>query len=119
MDYDANNIFAKILRKEIPSQLVYEDDAVLAIKDVAPKAPIHILVLPKGPYTSWVDFSTRAPVDEIAHFFQTISKIADLSGLSDPGFRLIANTGINGGQEVPHFHVHLLGGKQLGALVRD
>lgn len=116
MAYDTNNVFAKILRGEIPSQRVYEDDHVLAIKDINPKAPTHVLVLPKGPYMSLMDFSIRATADEIGYFFQTVAKIAELLKLHNNGFRLVSNTGIDGGQEVPHFHVHLLGGKQLGPM---
>jgi diadenosine tetraphosphate (Ap4A) HIT family hydrolase len=117
MAYDPTNVFAKILRGELPSERVYEDDQILAIKDIQPKAPTHVLVLPKGPYTSLLDFSIRASNDEIAYFFQTVAKIAELAGLQDKGFRLVANTGPDSGQEVPHFHVHLMGGKQLGAMV--
>lgn len=116
MAYDVNNVFAKILRGETPSQRVYEDDHVLAIKDINPKAPVHVLVLPKGPYTSLMDFSIRATSDEIGNFFQTVAKIAELLGLQDNGFRLVSNTGVDAGQIVPHFHVHLLGGKQLGPM---
>jgi len=116
MAYDSSNIFAKILRGELPSDRVYEDENVLAIKDIHPKAPVHILVMPKGPYTSLLDFSIRATGDEIATFFQTVSKIAELGGLQDKGFRLVSNTGLDAGQEVPHFHVHLLGGMQLGPM---
>lgn len=119
MTYDTNNIFAKILRKEMPGERVYEDDHVLAIKDINPKAPTHVLVLPKGHYTSLMDFSIRATADEIGIFFQTVAKIAELLGLHDKGFRLVANTGSDGGQIVPHFHVHLLGGKQLGAMAEE
>lgn len=117
MAYDQNNVFAKILRGELPTERVYEDDQILAIKDINPKAPTHVLVLPKGSYTSLLDFSIRATNDEIAYFFQTVAKIAELARLQDAGFRLVANTGAHGGQEVPHFHVHLIGGKQLGAMV--
>ena len=117
MAYDPNNVFAKILRGELSSERVYEDDKILAIKDINPKAPTHVLVLPKGPYTSLLDFSIRATNDEIAYFFQTVAKIAELAGLQDKGFRLVANTGPDSGQEVPHFHVHLMGGNHLGAMV--
>lgn len=117
MAYDPNNIFARILRGDLPSERVFEDDHILAIKDINPKAPIHVLVMPKGPYTSLLDFSIRASNDEIAHFFQTVAKIAELAGLQVKGFRLVANTGADGGQEVPHFHVHLMGGKHLGPMV--
>ena len=116
MAYDSNNVFAKILKGEIPCDRVYEDDHVLAFKDINPKGPTHVLVLPKGSYTSLLDFSIRATVDEIAIFFQTVAKIAELLGLQEKGFRLISNTGIDAGQEVSHFHVHLIGGKRLGSM---
>lgn len=116
MAYDANNVFAKILKGEIPCHRVYEDDQVLAFNDINPKAPTHVLVLPKGPYTSLLDFSVRASTEDIAAFFQTVAKIAELLNMHKNGFRLVTNTGSDGGQEVPHFHVHLLGGKQLGKM---
>lgn len=116
MAYDSNNVFAKILRGEIPCERVYEDDNVLAFKDINPKAPLHILVLPKGRYTSILDFSIRASNDEIANFFQTVAKIAELEGMQERGFRLVSNTGPDAGQEVPHFHVHILGGSSLGGM---
>ncbi|MCE3231095.1 MAG: hinT [Alphaproteobacteria bacterium] len=119
MAYDVNNVFAKILRGEMPAERVYEDDHVLAIKDIHPKAPTHVLVLPKGPYTSLMDFSIRATVEEMGYFFQTITKIAERLGLNDKGFRLVSNIGADAGQIVPHFHVHLLGGKQLGSMAGD
>jgi diadenosine tetraphosphate (Ap4A) HIT family hydrolase len=117
MAYDTGNIFARILRGEIPCDKVYEDDYVLAFRDLYPKAPVHILVIPKGAYTSIVDFSAGAPEAEIAAFHRAVAKIAKESGLADGGFRTIANTGLNGGQEVPHFHIHLLGGHKLGAML--
>jgi len=104
------------LRNEIPSERIYEDDHVLAIRDINPKAPTHVLVLPKGPHISLMDFSIRATSDEIGNFFQTVAKITELLGLHNKGFRLVANTGADSGQIVPHFHVHLLGGKQLGPM---
>lgn len=116
MAYDPNNIFAKIIRGEIPAKRVYEDEQVIAINDINPKAPIHVLVLPKGRYSSLLEFSIRAPTEEIAMFFQTVAKIAELLNMNKNGFRLVSNTGVDGGQEVPHFHVHLLGGKQLGKM---
>ncbi|MGQ0528033.1 MAG: histidine triad nucleotide-binding protein [Alphaproteobacteria bacterium] len=117
MSYDSNNIFAKILRKEIPCKPVYEDDHVLAFNDIAPKAPVHILVIPKGSYISIDDFGSQAPAHEIKAFYAAVSKIVAQQNLSGDGFRVIANTGLNGGQEVPHFHVHILGGKKLGAML--
>jgi diadenosine tetraphosphate (Ap4A) HIT family hydrolase len=119
MAYDDNNIFARILRGEIPAKKIYEDDYALAFPDIAPKAPTHVLVIPKGKYTSIHDFGARANEAEIAGFYRAVSKIAQDLGLVEGGFRSIANTGLNGGQEVPHFHIHLLGGKQLGAMISD
>lgn len=117
--YDDQNIFAKILRGEIPNDTVYEDEYVLAFRDIAPKAPTHILVIPKGKYISIADFGAQASAEEVKAFYAAVSKIAAQEGLSEKGFRVIANTGLNGGQEVPHFHVHILGGRSLGALVSD
>lgn len=116
MIYDSNNIFAKILRGEIPCQRVYEDDHVLAFHDINPKAPIHVLVIPKGAYTSFMDFTIRASSEEVATFFQAVTKVAQELAFSDGGFRLVANEGPDSGQEVPHFHVHLVGGKRLGGM---
>jgi len=115
--YDDNNIFAKILRKEIPCKPVYEDDHVFAFPDIAPKAPVHILVIPKGSYVSVADFGAKASAEEITAFWRAVAKIAADNGLPDSGFRAIANTGLNGGQEVPHFHVHIVGGKKLGPML--
>lgn len=115
--YDEQNIFAKILRGEIPCKPLYEDDHVLAFPDIAPKAPVHILVIPKGAYLSLADFGAQASAEEITAFWRAVSHIAREHGLTESGFRTIANTGLNGGQEVPHFHVHILGGKKLGAMV--
>jgi len=117
MTYDDNNIFAKILRGEIPNKTVLENDHVLAFHDIDPKAPVHILVIPKGKYTSIDDFGKNAPAEEIKAFYAAIAQIAEDHGLKDTGFRTIANTGINGGQEVPHFHMHILGGKALGPML--
>ncbi len=115
--YDDNNIFAKILSGDIPCDKVYEDDHVLAFNDIAPQAPVHILVIPKGKYVSIDDFGANAPAEEIKAFFAAVAKIAEENGITDSGFRSIANTGANGGQEVPHFHLHLLGGKKIGPMV--
>lgn len=115
--YDPQNIFAKILRGEIPCKQVYEDEYALAFHDISPKAPIHILVIPKGAYRDIVDFSTRASAEEIAGFWSAVAKVAQDHDLAAAGFRTIANTGVNGGQEVPHFHAHLLGGRAIGPMV--
>ncbi len=117
MSYDDNNIFAKILRGEIPCKEVYEDKYVLAFNDIAPKAPVHILVIPKGKYVSISDFGAKASAEEVKGFYAAVSKIAEEQNLKDEGFRTIANTGLNGGQEVPHFHVHILGGRKLGPML--
>ncbi|WP_408872929.1 histidine triad nucleotide-binding protein [Gluconobacter roseus] len=117
MTYDPGNIFARILRKEIPARTVYEDDFALAFHDIAPQAPIHVLVIPKGPYASIADFGATASPDEITGFWRAVSKIAEEQGLTREGFRLISNSGPNSGQEVPHFHVHLFGGAALGPLL--
>lgn len=116
MAYDSNNIFAKILRGEIPCQRVYEDNQVLAFHDINPKAPIHVLVIPKGAYNSFMDFTIRASSEEIAAFFQVVTKVAEDLKFGDNGFRLVVNNGPDSGQEVPHLHVHLIGGKPLGAM---
>lgn len=116
-EYNTNNIFAKILRGDIPCDKVYEDDYVLAFNDIAPQAPTHILVIPKAAYISIDDFGATASADEIKAFFEAISKIVDEKDLKSAGFRCIANTGMNGGQEVPHFHMHILGGKRLGPML--
>lgn len=117
--YDDQNIFARILRGEIPCDKVYEDDHVLAFRDIAPKAPVHVLVIPKGAYTDIVDFGARGSAQEVAAFYAAVSKIAKAEGLTENGFRTIANTGDHGGQEVPHFHVHLLGGEKLGVMIES
>lgn len=117
MTYDDKNIFARILRGEIPCKKVYEDEHVLAFNDISPKAPVHVLVIPKGHYTDIADFGTNGRPDEIAAFWRAVAKIAKDQGLPASGFRTIANTGLNGGQEVPHFHVHLLGGAALGPML--
>ena len=117
LPYDDQNIFAKILRGEIPNRTVYEDKFALAFHDIAPQAPIHILVIPKGAYVSWDDFSARASEAEIAGFVRAIGHVAREEGLVAPGYRLLANIGNNGHQEIPHLHVHLFGGKPLGAML--
>jgi histidine triad (HIT) family protein len=115
--YDENNLFAQILRDEIPSNKVYEDEHVLAFDDINPLAPTHILVIPKGPYVSWDDFSAKASDAEIAGFVRAAGKIAREAGLVESGYRLLANVGLNSGQEVPHLHVHIFAGRPLGPML--
>jgi diadenosine tetraphosphate (Ap4A) HIT family hydrolase len=115
--YDDNNIFARILRGELPSNTVYEDDYVLAFNDINPLAPTHILVIPKGPYVSWDDFSEKASDGEIAGFTRAIGKIAREAGLVEQGYRVLANVGMNSGQEVPHLHAHIFAGRPLGSML--
>ena len=112
--YDDNNIFAKILRGEIPCSKVYEDDHALAFHDINPEGSTHVLVIPKGRYVSWDDFSATAPDAEIAGFIRAVGEVARANGLVEPGYRLLANIGHHGHQEVPHLHVHLFGGRALG-----
>jgi diadenosine tetraphosphate (Ap4A) HIT family hydrolase len=115
--YDDSNIFAKILRGEIPCRKVYEDAWVLAFHDINPQAPTHVLVLPKGKYCSFADFSASASDEEIAGFVRAVGKVAKDLGLEAPGYRLLFNMGAHGGQEVPHLHVHLFGGRPLGRML--
>jgi diadenosine tetraphosphate (Ap4A) HIT family hydrolase len=115
--YDDSNIFARILRGEIPAAKVYEDEHALAFNDISPQAPAHILVIPKGPYVSWDDFSERSSDAEIAGYVRAVGRIAREHGLVADGYRLLANVGRNGGQEVPHLHVHILAGRPLGPML--
>lgn len=117
LPYDESNIFARILRGEIPSKRVHEDEFALALHDINAQAPLHILVIPKGPYVSWDDFSARASDAEIAGFVRAVGKVARDQGLVAPGYRLLTNVGPDSGQEVPHLHVHLFGGRRLGPML--
>lgn len=117
MAYDSDNIFAKILRGEIPCDKVYEDEFALAFNDINPLAPNHILVIPKGEYISWVDFSAHAPDDLIAGFIRAVGKVAKDLGLEEDGYRVLANAGANAHQEVAHLHIHIFGGKKLGPML--
>lgn len=117
MAYDRNNIFAKILRKEIPNKTVYEDDFALAFHDIHPQAPVHVLVIPKGEYISMDDFSQNAKPAEVQGFFAAVGKVARQVGVDRTGYRLLANHGADSHQEVPHFHVHIVGGGALGPLL--
>ncbi len=115
--YNPENIFAKILRGEIPCTPVYEDDYALAFPDINPQAPVHILVIPKGDYVSAADFAANAPPEMITGFMRALGKVAAAAGLEDSGYRLISNAGPDSHQEVPHLHYHILGGQPVGPLV--
>jgi diadenosine tetraphosphate (Ap4A) HIT family hydrolase len=117
LPYDGQNVFARILRGELPCTKVYEDEWALAFHDIAPLAPVHVLVIPKGAYVSWDDFSATATSDEIAGFVRAVGHIAREHGLVEPGYRLLVNLGREGGQEIPHLHVHLFGGRPLGRMI--
>lgn len=118
MAYDPENIFAKILRGEIPCDKVYEDDAALAFRDINPQAPTHVLVIPKGSYVSMDDFSDNASEAEIAGFFRAVGKIARDQGAVEAGYRFLANNGKDAHQEVSHFHVHIFAGRDLGGMIK-
>ena len=115
--YDDGNVFAKILRGELPCKKVYEDEHALAFHDIHPLAPVHILVIPKGPYVSWDDFSDRASEAEIAGFVRAVGRVARDSDMVVQGYRLLSNVGKRSGQEVPHLHVHIFGGQPLGPML--
>lgn len=115
--YDDNNVFARILRGELPCKKVYEDDFALAFHDINPQAPVHILVIPKARYVSWDDFTIHATDGEISGFIRAVGAVAREHGLVEPGYRLLANVGQHGHQEVPHLHVHLFGGRQFYAMI--
>jgi diadenosine tetraphosphate (Ap4A) HIT family hydrolase len=115
--YDDTNIFARILRGELPCNKVYEDDRVLAFHDINPLAPTHILVIPKGAYVSWDDFSENASDAEIAGLTRAVGHIAREAGLVEQGYRVLANVGLNSGQEVAHLHLHIFGGRPLGPML--
>jgi histidine triad (HIT) family protein len=117
MSYDSNNIFAKILRGEIPAKKVYEDEFAFAFHDINPKAPTHVLVIPKGPYATHNDFVASANPEEIAGFARAVAKVTQVTGVANTGYRLISNCGVDAHQEVPHYHVHILGGKALGPML--
>ena len=118
MAYDSNNIFAKILRGEIPCKKVFEDTHALAFHDIAPQAPVHILVIPKGAYADMSDFAARATALEIEGLMRAVGTVAKEQGLADGGYRVISNCGLNGGQEVPHLHFHIVGGGKLGRMIQ-
>jgi len=117
MAYDRNNVFARILRGEIPCQKVYEDEHVLAFTDIRPQAPIHVLVIPKGEYVSFDDFAAKASPAEQTAFLKAVGKVARDLGVAETGYRLLANHGADANQEVPHFHIHVFGGRRLGRML--
>ncbi len=114
--YDMNNIFAKILKNEIPCNKILENQNALAFSDINPQAPIHILIIPKSPYINFYDFSKNASLKEVEHFWKLVNGVIELVKIDKKGFRVITNSGSDCNQDVPHFHVHLLGGKNLGRM---
>ena len=118
MAYDDTNVFAKILRGEIPCDKVYEDEHALAFHDIAPQAPVHVLVIPKGPYISMDDFTRDAPAELVAGFFRAVGEAARRLGVTDDGYRVLCNTGSHAHQEVMHVHVHIFGGRPLGSMIK-
>ena len=117
--YDDGNIFARILRGEIPARKIYEDEHALAFHDIAPKAPLHVLVIPKGAYVSVADFSAQAGAEAVAGFWRAVAQVGRQLGLEGPGYRVLTNMGPDAGQEVPHFHVHIFGGGPLGPMLSE
>ncbi len=115
--YDPQNIFARILRGEVPAKIVHQDRCALAFHDIAPQAPVHVLVIPKGAYVSFADFSACASDAEIVGFWRAVGEVARMLEVEAPGYRILSNIGAEGGQEVPHFHVHIFGGRRLGRMV--
>ena len=117
--YDDQNVFAKILRGELPCSKVYEDEWVLAFNDIRPQAPVHVLVIPRNAYVSWDDFTATAPAEEIAGFMRSVGAVTRQLGLDRPGYRLMVNMGGHGHQEVPHLHLHIFGGRQFFQMICD
>ena len=117
MAYDPNNVFARILRGELPAKVVYEDEHALAFHDIQPRAPIHVLVIPKGAYVGMDDFTASAPAELVVGFFRAVGETARRLGLVAPGYRILANAGTHAHQEVPHLHVHIFGGRPLGPML--
>jgi diadenosine tetraphosphate (Ap4A) HIT family hydrolase len=117
MTYDPNNVFARILRGEIPCKKVLETRHALAFHDIHPQAPVHVLVIPKGPYVSMEDFSAKAGDDEIADFIRAVGETARMVGVVESGYRILANNGANANQEVPHLHIHIFAGRRLGRMI--
>ncbi len=119
LPYDDQNVFAKILRGELPCSKVYEDDWAFAFNDIRPQAPVHVLVIPKNAYVSWDDFTAKAPAEEIAGFMRSVGEVTRRLELDRPGYRLMVNMGGHGHQEVPHLHVHIFGGRQFFHMICD
>ncbi len=117
MAYDPNNVFARILRGEIPCKKVYENEHVLAFHDIAPQTPVHVLVIPKGAYVSMDDFTAKASVAEQGAFLKAVGDVARLVGVAESGYRVLSNCGVDGNQEVPHLHMHIFAGKPLGRMI--
>ena len=117
MAYDPNNVFARILRGEIPCKKLFETDHALAFHDINPQAPVHVLVIPKGPYVSMEDFSAKASDAELADFVRAVGRAAREMGVVDSGYRILANNGRDANQEVPHLHIHVFGGRRLGRII--
>ena len=117
MAYDDSNIFARILRGEIPNKTVAEDEFTLAFEDISPARVVHVLVIPKGSYVDWVDFAAKATPAEQAAFTRMIAHVAEITGIAESGFRVISNIGADGHQEVPHLHMHVLGGEPVGRML--
>ena len=117
LPYDDNNIFARILRRELPAEVIYEDEFAFAFPDINPQAPHHVLVIPKGRYVSWDDFSATASDAEIAGFVRAVGEVARAAGLVEPGYRLLANIGRDSHQMVPHLHVHIFAGRPMGHML--
>lgn len=117
MAYDRNNVFARILRGELPCKKVYEDDFALAFHDINPQAPVHVLVIPKGEYVSMMDFTANAPAELVVGFIRAVGETARILGLEENGYRILANAGPHSHQEVPHLHIHIFGGKPLGPML--
>ncbi|MEJ0048788.1 MAG: histidine triad nucleotide-binding protein [Rhodospirillales bacterium] len=115
--YDETNVFARILRGELPCRKIYEDEFALAFEDIHPRAPVHVLIIPKTPHVSLADFTATASPAQITGFFQAVGRVAKQLGLEPDGYRVLANMGANGHQEVPHFHMHLFGGRPLGPML--
>ena len=118
MAYDQNNVFAKILRGEIPCKKVFESEHALAFHDINPMAPVHILVIPKGAYVSFDDFTAKASPAEIEGFLKAVGEVAREAGLAESGYRFLSNIGEHGHQEVPHLHMHIFGGAPLGSMIK-